>query len=190
MRYYYDTEFKEDGKTIDLISIGIVAEDGREFYAVSNEFDTRRVARDNWLMTNVMSSIEHEAFVVTDFLGAPLVRDLWVTDKARMDRDEIRDGIVDFVGKDKNSEFWAWYGDYDHVALCQLFGRMIDLPSKMPKFTMDLKQIRTMCDNCWIPEQPKGLHNALDDARFNVVRYDYLQSQFEKRYGRRFNGRA
>jgi hypothetical protein len=29
MKYYYDTEFIEDGRTIDLISIGIVAEDGR-----------------------------------------------------------------------------------------------------------------------------------------------------------------
>jgi hypothetical protein len=29
MKYFYGTEFIEDGKTIDLISIGIVAEDGR-----------------------------------------------------------------------------------------------------------------------------------------------------------------
>lgn len=33
MKYFLDTEFHEDGKTIDLISIGIVAEDGREYYA-------------------------------------------------------------------------------------------------------------------------------------------------------------
>ena len=32
MRYFLDTEFIEDGKTIDLLSIGIVAEDGRELY--------------------------------------------------------------------------------------------------------------------------------------------------------------
>lgn len=30
MRYFLDCEFIEDGRTIDLISIGIVAEDGRE----------------------------------------------------------------------------------------------------------------------------------------------------------------
>lgn len=35
MRYFFDTEFYEDGKTIDLVSIGIVAEDGRELYAVN-----------------------------------------------------------------------------------------------------------------------------------------------------------
>ena len=39
MRYFYDTEFIDNGRIIDLISIGVVAEDGREFYAVSTEFD-------------------------------------------------------------------------------------------------------------------------------------------------------
>ncbi|MBA3574969.1 MAG: 3'-5' exoribonuclease, partial [Pseudonocardiales bacterium] len=33
MRFFYDCEFIEDGLTIDLVSIGVVDEDGREFYA-------------------------------------------------------------------------------------------------------------------------------------------------------------
>lgn len=32
--YAYDTEFLDDVRTIDLISISIVYEDGREYYAV------------------------------------------------------------------------------------------------------------------------------------------------------------
>lgn len=57
MNYYIDTEFIEDFTNgiqlpsfrrhkvhyIDLISIGIVAEDGREYYAVSKEFDLKHV---------------------------------------------------------------------------------------------------------------------------------------------------
>lgn len=52
MRYYLDCEFIEDfhkprfGKRrhfIDLISIGIVAEDGREYYAISKDFDLKAV---------------------------------------------------------------------------------------------------------------------------------------------------
>jgi hypothetical protein len=39
VRFFYDCEFIEDGTTIDLVSIGVVGEDGREFYAVSTEFD-------------------------------------------------------------------------------------------------------------------------------------------------------
>jgi hypothetical protein len=52
MKYFIDTEFFEDfhkplfGKKrhfIDLISIGIVAEDGREYYAISKDFDLEKV---------------------------------------------------------------------------------------------------------------------------------------------------
>ena len=42
MDYFYDTEFIEDGQTIDLVSIGIVASDGREYYAVSTDADLSR----------------------------------------------------------------------------------------------------------------------------------------------------
>ena len=41
MRYFYDTEFIDNGRTIELISIGVAAEDGREYYAISTEFNPR-----------------------------------------------------------------------------------------------------------------------------------------------------
>ena len=34
MRYFYDTEFIDDGRTVELISIGVAAEDGRECYSI------------------------------------------------------------------------------------------------------------------------------------------------------------
>jgi hypothetical protein len=45
LRYFYDTEFIENGKTIDLISIGVVREDGRSYYAVSTEFKARKASQ-------------------------------------------------------------------------------------------------------------------------------------------------
>lgn len=55
MRYFYDTEFIEDGHTIELISIGVVAEDGREYYAVSTEFDPERAG--SWVRTHVLPKL-------------------------------------------------------------------------------------------------------------------------------------
>lgn len=57
MRFWYDTEFLEDGKTIELISIGFVAEDGREYYAVNEEAPWKRIAKNDWLVRNVVSSL-------------------------------------------------------------------------------------------------------------------------------------
>ncbi len=50
MKYWIDTEFIERPYTIELISIGLVAEDGREFYAESNEVDWSKASR--WTLQN------------------------------------------------------------------------------------------------------------------------------------------
>ena len=55
MRFFYDCEFIEDGRTIDLVSIGVVGEDGREFYAVSTEFDPTRAGA--WVRSNVLPKL-------------------------------------------------------------------------------------------------------------------------------------
>ena len=39
MKYFIDTEFIDREHVLDLISLGVVAEGGREFYAISTEFD-------------------------------------------------------------------------------------------------------------------------------------------------------
>src|SRR4051812_4502723 len=59
VQIYYDTEFVERGPAhpIDLVSIGLVAEDGREFYAVSSEFDQHALLKNPWLAENVWSSL-------------------------------------------------------------------------------------------------------------------------------------
>ncbi len=177
VRYDYDTEFHERGGAyaIEAISIGIVSEDGREYYAVYNDFDTRAVARNDWLMKNVMSSIEHEQFVVSDFDGMPMVRDIYITDKNCKPRAQIAQEIVDFVAGTE-PEWWNWYGAYDHVVLCQTFGTMMDLPRGFPMFSCDLKQLHKDKGYPSMPRQPAGLHNALEDAKFNTVRYNYLRS--------------
>lgn len=185
MRYYYDTEFKEDGYTVDLISIGIVAEDGREFYGVSNEFDKMKVAQDWWLMENVMSSIEHETSIKFDsHFGVPY-RWLTVTDKDAKSRQELADGIKAFVGDDI-PEWWAWYSAYDHVTLMQLlWGPMVKQPPGWPFNTMDIAQLAKSLGNPAVPRQPAGKHNALEDARWNVVRYDFLMDlKNSKQYNR------
>lgn len=47
----------------------------------------------------------------------------------------------EFNDKSKNPIFHAYYGAYDHVAFCWLFGKMIDLPKGFPMYSVDLKQM-------------------------------------------------
>jgi len=173
MKVFYDFEFIEDYGTVEPISVGMVREDGKELYLVFNDFNTLKVAKHGWLMNNVMPYIGHEEFTshVTG-LGTP-VKDFIITDEHAVSKAVGRAAILAFV-EDIWPDFWAWYGAYDHVALCSLFGSMIDLPANFPMFTSDIKQLVKAAGNPVMPKQPENLHNALDDARFNVVRYEYL----------------
>jgi hypothetical protein len=154
MKYFIDTEFYEDGRTIDLISIGIVAEDGREFYACSTEAQLHRVSP--WVREHVLPSL-------------PPYGDLAWTSRAG-----IVLQILNFV--DSAPEFWAYYADYDWVVFCQLFGTMMDLPSHFPKFCRDLKQLSVDVGSPKHPPDPVGEHNALVDARWNVELYKFLMA--------------
>jgi hypothetical protein len=49
--YWFDTVFHEDGSAIDLVSIGVVAEDGRTYHAVSAACDWARATP--WPLENL-----------------------------------------------------------------------------------------------------------------------------------------
>lgn len=181
MRYFFDTEFIEDGHTIDLISIGIVCEDGREFYGISADADYRKAWENPWVREHVLTQLPKQK--AADWND----RDLgwsaldW-SHPAVNDRKGLRDDILEFVGEMNPQqhfaapEFWAYYADYDWIVMCQLFGKMIDLPKGWPMYCRDLKQLADMLGNPALPAQAGGEHNALEDARWNVQAFEFLSS--------------
>lgn len=185
MRYFFDTEFIEDGKTIDLISIGIVCEDGREFYAISSEADYQKANANPWVHANVLTRLPG------GFLDFGREFRLDLEHPTVMPRTEIMRLMLPFIGNtfdDTKPEFWAYYADYDWVVFCQLFGTMMDLPSWFPMYCRDIKQLCDMLGNPPLPEQGEDEHNALADARWNKEAFDFLRTGFEgeliEMYGR------
>lgn len=168
MRYFYDTEFIEYGSTIYLISIGIVAEDGREYYAINEQVGSPRglggrIARHGWLMENVIPHLP-----LREPVKESVPPSLDMADSRVKSRTVIADEVLDFIraGDGVDHELWAYYGAYDHVALCQLWGPMINLPDDIPMWTHELMQAWEQAGR---PDQPPQIdeHNALADARWN-----------------------
>lgn len=152
MRYFYDTEFIEDGTTIELISIGIVAEDGREYYAVSTDFDPSRA--NPWVRENVLEKLPNPQ------------RPEWKS------QTQIRDEVHAFLTSDgSRPELWAWVGAYDHVVFAQLWGDMTQLPQDLPRYTRELKQYWDLAGRPQLPRVPKDNHDALVDARHNLLKF-------------------
>jgi hypothetical protein len=154
MKYFLDTEFIEVGRLfpLQLVSIGLVSEDGREFYAVSSEF--AESLANNWVRENVFPQ-----------LGSG----------RRITCREIAGQIAEFTCGDSAPKFWGYYSAYDWVIFCQLFGAMIDLPTGWPMYCRDIKQWCDSLGNPKLPEQQaSGEHNALNDARWNKRAYEFL----------------
>ncbi len=276
MNYYLDTEFHEYKKnkitdTIELISIGLVNDKGREYYAISKDFNVKRAWKNEWLRTNVLIPIlkELEAFdnhgktnltnnkskwFLTDDgeyykynktlrekvsyhfqnilnkIGiakhnnttGECVKDFgccehntgryWLRFKSNdckrlqilinrygKSNSEIASDIHKIVLEDNedNNHFYTYYGDYDWVRFCWLYGRMIDLPKQYPMYSRDLKQIQDdyvaryypsdskLNRNEWLksdvlyPKQDNE-HNALSDAKWNKDLYHYLVMNMNK----------
>lgn len=264
--------------TIDLISIGIVSEDNREYYAISKDFNLDEAwnryewkdfpnIHDNkklhqkvyWIRENVLYPIWkhlYSIYEIDTFILSPKAYDDF---KQKLDEgfydvgftkkslkrllhrygksnNKISEEIIEFCNygsayddlingtvvcwttdDEKNIEEWnhlenvfplnpiefyGYYSAYDHVALCWLFGKMIDLPKGFPMYTIDLKQMLDEKQQWWsslteeertekclkkyknlvhfnlkqLPDFPKqeNEHDALDDAKWNLKLYKFL----------------
>lgn len=168
MRIWYDTEFHERGSVapIEFISIGMVREDGAEYYAISREVSWWAVYKNEWLRENVLSSLPGK---VKGFGNGGGTFDPDESSGLYKRPTGIAKEVSEFcragLEGDQKAELWAYYADYDHVVLSQLFGQMNDLPGHMPMYTRDIKHAADMF-GVTLPQQGADEHNALADARW------------------------
>lgn len=180
MKYFLNTKFIDTGSLVDLISIAIVAEDGRELYLQSCEFDRRL-----WVRKDVLDQLALCPHVHVRGKPSYMV-DLAVHERGQCTftsargtcgftpgcpwrtRDDIVLELLRFIRIDEEKpEIWGWCAGYDFVALCQLFGTMLDLPVGWPHYIRDLQYLldeRGITDDK-LPPQTGQAHNALADAR-------------------------
>ncbi len=154
-----DCEFVEEGpgRPLELISIALVSDDGREYYAANqaaHPASSPNISQrcSAWVRSNVLPHLP------------PPQSPAWKT------REQIKSEIFSLVTANaERPQFWGYYADYDWVLFAQLWGRMIDLPPGWPMFCMDLKQSMVECgvSSQDMAEDPPGFieHHALHDAR-------------------------
>lgn len=166
---FFDTEFYENGETIIPISFAFLKESGESLYLVNKDFDYTEMVYDCEMRGTIDTA---------DFLDKNVLNNLNATGLNTFNLPTILSLIKKFIG-DSTPTFWTSTGSYDWVLLCQMFGRMLDLPKTYPYLPMDTAQLKRMFPNVKpdlsilpfrIPSDIRE-HNALFDAYEVYAKY-------------------
>lgn len=197
-KYFIDSEFIEDGKTIDLISIGVVSENGVELYRQSVEFNPKNASE--WVRENVFPHLTLCPWIRHRTRESTVEKDLilhkngqcidqqrgWIHNCPWRSRIQLRHELLRFINNAPDlPSFYGDYCAYDYVALCQLFGTMMDWPHNWPMYFHDLRQqahFTNMIDISLRVPMMENEHNAISDARWIRSAWEYL-SKAEQEQG-------
>ena len=161
MKVFLDTEFTGLHQHTTLISLGLVAENGEEFYAEFTDYDKAQV--NDWITENVINNLVGEA-------GGAVVGDKFF----------IRAKLSEWLAQFDKVEIWSDCLSYDWVLFNQIFGHAFNIPSNVYYIPFDICTLFmvALVDPDINREFFCGIdgkkHNALHDAKVIGKCYDIL----------------
>jgi len=186
MKIFFDTEFTGLHKNTTLISIGLVAEDGRTFYAELNDYDESQV--DDWIRDNVIKNLimnppregEQEYYVRSRFREDVPLTEQWSL-QMRGSKQEVSDELYLWLTQFDKVEIWSDCLAYDWVLFNDIFGHAFNIPKNVYYIPFDIctlfklkgidpdinrEKFANMTSN--------SKHNALYDAKVIKACYERL----------------
>lgn len=134
MNLFFDCEFTGLHKDTTLVSIGIVAENGKKFYAESADYDENQC--DDWIKENVLA---HTILAGNETLAARLGADDDTT-VVLGGKEDIRHELLKWLKQFDEVQFVSDVCHYDMVLLIDIFGTAFDLPKNVSAVCHDISQ--------------------------------------------------
>ncbi len=189
IKIFLDTEFTSLQKNADLISLALVSEDGKEFYAEFTDYNLTKAGNDKqWIVQNVIGNL-----ILTKDNESRNLDKMYIRGNRSEITSALRNWLNQFgIRKDDGGNIiphiriWADVPHYDWVLFCELFGGARKIPPQIHYMVMDLATL-LFCKGIkpdtprieLLPhnELPEGVqHNALFDARVGMrVLKKYLE---------------
>ena len=146
MKLFFDTEFTGLHKNTTLISVGIVAEDGRRFYGVLNDFD--RMQCTQWIKKNVLKGSVEDLLcipvsIIEDIGEDGKYRDFWIVSGNKRLVSIHLNRWLNWIGGYDSIQFVSDVCHYDFVLLIDLItngGTAFDLPGNISPVCHDMNQ--------------------------------------------------
>ena len=166
MNIFFDTEFTGLHKNTSLVSLGLVTECGRTFYAEFTDYKHTQIT--NWLEENIIKNLrlpilnDHQKnYIIDEGVGLSVRGD-----------SQFIAGVLSawLISLGEHIYIWGDCPAYDWVLFCELFGGAMHIPACI--FYVPLDLCTFLLSNGYDPDvSRRGLsgmnlvtHNALDDA--------------------------
>ena len=177
MNLYFDTEFTGLHKDTTLISIGIISEDNKIFYAELTDYDETQI--NEWIKDNVINNLILLNLGFTDGYLPPSNKE-WML--VRGDTKTVANELKKWLSQFDEIEIWSDCLAYDWVLFNHLFSHAFNLPKNIYYIPFDictLFKIKGIDPDIsreeFINNSVKGeKHNSLYDAKVIKACYDKL----------------
>lgn len=175
MKIFFDLEMTGLHQSTTPISIGLVSEDGRVFYAEFCDFEPKQV--NEWITENVMAHLRF----ANGYSWYPAL-DLEHFEM-KGSRGEVGNALKQWFAQFESVEMWGDVLPYDWVLFCELFDAPIDTAERLPRniyyIPFDIATLMKAkgVDPDISREEYTGIdgqkHNALHDAK--IIKACYLK---------------
>ena len=132
MRIYFDTEFTGLHKNTTLISIGLVDENDRSFYAEFTDYDESQC--DDWIKENVINNLLLPKSTCLNYND----ENTWCNVKG--DKLLIQTTLIQWLSKYDTVGLVSDVCHYDMVLFIDIFGGAFDLPKNVNPACHDINQ--------------------------------------------------
>lgn len=175
MKIFFDTEFTGLHKNTTLISIGLIAEDGKYFYAELRDYDKSQV--DEWIKNNVIANTSYLKEKDNMEVASRSYSAFYMPTTKEQLQEDLKEWLLQF----EEVEIWSDCLAYDWVLFNDIFGHAFNIPKNVYYIPFDictlfkLKGIdpdisREEFANMVCDEK----HNALHDAKVIKACYEKL----------------
>ena len=178
MKIFMDTEFTGLHQNTTLISLGLISEDGKEFYAEFNDYDKSQI--DDWLQKNVINNLKFNEDMIENADGCYIYNE--ISTEIYGNNDIIKVELEKWLSQFESVEIWSDCLAYDWVLFGQIFGHAFNIPKNVYYIPFDIctlmkiKGIDTdISREEFIENSVEGKkHNALYDAKVIKKCYEKL----------------
>lgn len=128
-KIFLDTEFTGLHKNTTLISIGLVSECGKTFYAEFNDYDYVQV--DDWIKDNVLNNLLYRGIYQT-------LEGTKQTVSYKSGKSNIKEKLEEWLTQFKEVEIWSDCLAYDWILFCDIFGGAFNIPKNIYYIPFDI----------------------------------------------------